>query len=100
MVESASANLHGSQSDDHETQQDAEQLASYAAQLTEKGMPATSELGFKSRVKEIVRIVNERNADLLVIGAHGHTGMKDILYGETVNAVRHELKIPVLVVSL
>ena len=100
VVESASANLHGSQSDDHETQQDAEQLASYAAQLIEQGMRATAELGFKRRVKEIVRIVNEKNADLLVIGAHGHTGVKDILYGETVNAVRHELKIPVLVVSL
>jgi hypothetical protein len=26
--------------------------------------------------------------------------LKDFIYGETVNAVRHELKIPVLVISL
>jgi manganese transport protein len=37
---------------------------------------------------------------MLVIGAHGHSGIKDLLYGQTVGAVRHELKIPVLVVNL
>ena len=47
-----------------------------------------------------MRIVKENNADMLVLGAHGHTGFKDFIYGETVNSVRHELKIPVLVVNL
>ena len=37
---------------------------------------------------------------MLVVGAHGHTGFKDIIYGETVNSVRHELRIPILMVSL
>ncbi len=100
IVESASAKLHGAESDDFETKKDKAQLESYAKQLTEKGFKVNAELGFKDRVKEIVRIVNEKNADLLVIGAHGHRGVKDILYGQTINAVRHELKIPVLVVNL
>ena len=47
-----------------------------------------------------MRIVTGNGADMLVIGAHGHTGVKDLLYGETVNAVRHELKVPVLIVTL
>ena len=100
VVESASAKLLGEESDDHETKKDIAQLQSYAKQLKEKGKNASAEIGYRSRVKEIVRIVNENNADLLVIGAHGHSGMKDILYGQTVNAVRHELKIPVLIVTL
>ncbi len=100
IVESASAKLHGEDSDDFETKKDKAQLESYATQLREKGLKASAELGFKNRVKEIVRIVNENNADLLVIGAHGHRGVKDILFGQTINAVRHELKIPVLVVNL
>lgn len=100
IVESASAKLLGKESDDHETKEDIARLQSYADQLKEKGINASAEIGYRSRVKEIVRIVNDNNADLLVIGAHGHTGMKDILYGETVNAVRHELKIPVLIVTL
>ncbi len=100
IVESASAKLLGEDSDDFETKKDKAQLESYAAQLNEKGFKASAELGFRNRVKEIVRIVTEKNADILVIGAHGHRGVKDILYGQTVNAVRHELKIPVLVVTL
>jgi manganese transport protein len=100
IVESASAKLHGEDSDDFETKKDKAQLESYAAQLNEKGFKANAELGFRNRVNEIVRIVTEKNADILVIGAHGHRGVKDILYGQTVNAVRHQLKIPVLVVNL
>jgi manganese transport protein len=37
---------------------------------------------------------------MLVIGAHGHSGVKDWFYGETINAVRHGLKIPVLIVHI
>ena len=37
---------------------------------------------------------------MLVIGAHGHSGIKDLLYGQTIDSVRHELKIPVLVVNV
>ena len=100
VVESASAKLHGADSDDNETKKDKAQLESYAKQLQEKGLKATAVLGFRNRVKEIVRITTTNNADMLVIGAHGHRGIKDLLYGETVNAVRHDLKIPVLVVNL
>jgi len=100
IVESASANLHGKDSDDFETIKDTEQMEFYVQQLKERGFEAEGKLGFRNRVKEIARIVNENNADMLVIGAHGHTALKDFIYGETVNAVRHELKIPVLVVNL
>ena len=100
VVESAAAKLHGRESDDHETKKDMERLDSYVMQMREKGLEASAHIGFRSRVKEIVRIVKEKDANLLVIGAHGHSGVKDLLYGETVNAVRHELKIPVLVVTL
>ena len=100
IVESASARLHGKESADYETQKDMEQLQVYIKYLSEKGYKATAEIGYNKRVKEIVRIVKESQSDLLVIGAHGHTAFRDFLYGETVNAVRHQLKIPVLVVTL
>ena len=100
IVESVSAKMHGKESDDYETNKDKERMDIYLQQLTDKGIKVTAEIGFKHRVKEIVRIVKENNADMLVIGAHGHTGIKDLLYGETVNAVRHELKVAVLVVTL
>ena len=100
VVESASAKLLGTDSDDYETRKDKERMDWYVNQLQQLGYAAEGHLGFRNRAKEIVRIVKELNADMLVAGAHGHTGLKDFIYGETVNTVRHELKIPVLIVNV
>ncbi len=100
VVESASARMLGKQSDDLETRTDLERLSSYASSLEKNNYKAVTRLGYINRSKEIVRIVEEEGAEILVIGAHGHTGLKDFIYGETVNSVRHELKIPVLIVNL
>jgi manganese transport protein len=100
VVESATAILLGKETDDYETQKDLERLSFYVSQLRDRGYEAAGKLGFRNRAKEIVRIVREEKADILVAGAHGHTAIKDFIYGETVNSVRHELKIPVLVVNL
>jgi manganese transport protein len=100
VVESASARMLGQESDDYETRKDQERLDHYSAMLREKGFESQTVLGFRHRSREISRIVREEQADMLVIGSHGHTGLKDLIYGETVNAVRHELKVPVLIVSL
>lgn len=100
VVESVSATIYGKESDDLETRTDQQKLDDYVSQLMAKGFVAEGKLGFKNRAKEIVRIVKESKGDMLVIGAHGHTGIKDLIYGETTDAVRHELLIPVLVVNL
>jgi manganese transport protein len=100
VVESASARMLGKQSDDLETRTDQERLNNYQASLEKNNCKSVTRLGYIHRTKEIVRIVKEEEAEMLVIGAHGHTGLKDFIYGETVNTVRHELKIPVLIVNL
>lgn len=100
IVESATTRLMEQDTYDLETKKDREQLDRYIEQLKEKGINASGILGFNDRAKEIARIVKESNADMLVIGAHGHSGIKDFIYGQTVDAVRHELKIPVLVVNV
>ncbi len=100
VVESASARILGKDSDDFETRSDEDRLQNYIIQLNEKGFKAEGKLGFRDRTKEIVRIVKEEGADMLIIGAHGHTGLKDWIYGETIESVRHELKVPVLIVNL
>ncbi len=100
IVETATSILLGKETDDYETQKDTERLNIFVEQLKEQGFEAEGFLGFRHRSKEIVRIVKEQKADMLVVGAHGHTGLKDLIYGETINAVRHELKIPVLIVDL
>jgi manganese transport protein len=100
VVESASAKVLEKDTDDLETRKDQEHIDFYAQRLIQMGYEANGVLGFNHRAREIVRITNESNADILVIGAHGHAGIKDWLYGQTIDSVRHELKIPVLVVHV
>jgi manganese transport protein len=90
----------GKESDDFETRRDQERLDDYQATLLTKGYRSQTALGFRHRSREIARISREKGADMLVIGAHGHRGLQDFIYGQTVDAVRHALKIPVLIVSL
>ena len=52
----------------------------------------------RTPTKEIVRYAEELQPDLVVMGAHGHKGLKDIVFGTTINAVRHKLKMPLLIV--
>jgi|RhiMetdeSRZDD1v2_1073273.scaffolds.fasta_scaffold08964_12 manganese transport protein len=100
VVESASARALGKESDDFETGDDEMRLQSYVKQLQNKGLIASGQLGFRNPSAEIVRIVKESKADMLVIGAHRHSGVKDLIYGETINSVRHGVTIPILVVNL
>lgn len=48
---------------------------------------------------EIIRAAQQLQPDLVVMGAHGHTGIKDIIFGTTINGVRHKVNAPVLVVT-
>lgn len=100
IVESVSAGLYGGESDDYETRADKERMEHYVSFLRERGFKAEGFIGYRNPAREIVRIVKEVNADMLVMGSHGHTAFKDFVYGHTVNTVRHWLKIPVLVVNV
>jgi manganese transport protein len=100
VVESVPAKILETESDDLETRTDQQHLDFYVQRFKQMGYETTGVLGFNRRSREIVRIIKEANADLLVIGAHGHTGIKDWFYGQTINSVRHELNIPVLVVNV
>lgn len=100
VVESASARYLGEASDDDETRKDRQRLENYAAQLQALGYTVEAYIGYRNRVKEIIRIVKESEADMLVMGAHRHSGFKDYIFGETIEDVRHALPIPVLIVNV
>jgi manganese transport protein len=55
-------------------------------------------IGFGNPRRRIPKMVTEFDADLLVMGAHGHNFFKDLVFGTTVDTVRHRVTIPVLVV--
>ena len=99
VVETAGAKLFGNDILDYETNEDNHYLQTYVKNMKQRGYKVNSHLGFGEPIKTIPQIIEDFNADLLVMGAHGHKGIKDLIYGQTVNPVRHKVKIPVLVVS-
>jgi manganese transport protein len=100
IVESASARMLGQNTYDEESKEDERRLQLYVDLLIQKGFRARGLLGFRNRISEIVRLVQENQSDMLVMGAHRHTGLQDFIHGETINSVRHGLTIPILVVNL
>jgi nucleotide-binding universal stress UspA family protein len=48
--------------------------------------------------EEITRMAKDRKADLIVIGTHGHTGLKHMVLGSTAEKVVRHADCPVLVV--
>jgi manganese transport protein len=99
VVESATAKYLKEASDDNETRKDQQRLGLYAESLIAKGYQVSTHLGYGNRVQEIVNIVSQNNAQLLVMGGHRHQGWKDYIFGETIESVRHKVTIPVLIVN-
>ncbi|CAM4034925.1 manganese transport protein [Pedobacter westerhofensis] len=98
IVETAAARYHGKATMDHETLSDAENLDKYCQNLAELGYHAIPHIGFGSTATAIAEITKGNKLQLLVMGAHGHKGLKDLIFGTTVESVRHKVTIPVLVV--
>lgn len=97
IVESASAKAIGEETQDYETNEDKRIMDEYLQIFTAKKLQAKGRIGFNNRVKGIAAIVKEEQADLLIVGSHGHHSLKDLIFGETVNSLRHKVKIPVLI---
>jgi manganese transport protein len=99
VVETVGAMVYGENIDDHETLIDEKLLEQYKEILSKKGINVTIKLGFGKPNSVIPTIINEGDFDILVMGTHGHTGFKDLLFGTTVNKLRHNIGIPLLIVK-
>ncbi|SDL52640.1 manganese transport protein [Catalinimonas alkaloidigena] len=98
VVETVGALVMGRTIRDLETATDRQYLEAYAEQLKEKGYKVHFKLGYGSPKTAIADLAQEWAADLLVMGGHGHRLFKDILFGTTIEDVRHRVTMPVLVV--
>jgi len=99
VVESAAARYLGKNTMDYETQLDYSSLLKYQTDLNELGYKVKIKIGFGSAATEITKIILHHDIDLLVMGAHGHKGFKDLVFGTTVDSVRHKIKIPLFIVN-
>ncbi|WP_017258085.1 Nramp family divalent metal transporter [Pedobacter arcticus] len=99
VVETAAARYHGKNVMDQETILDEENLKKYAKDLIALGFKADYKIGYGSTAAAIAKIVNDSEIDFLVMGSHGHKGFKDLVFGTTVESVRHKIRIPVLIIN-
>ena len=99
IVETAAARFHGEKVLDHETQSDTDNLEKYQQNLKDMGYQAHIEIGYGTAAKAISELVKAKNLDLLVMGAHGHKGISDLIFGTTVDTVRHNVNIPIMIVK-
>ena len=100
VVETVGAMIYGNNIEDHETLIDEKLLAEYKDILSEKGFKVKTKLGFGKPNKVIPEIINKGNFDVLVMGTHGHTGFKDLIFGTTVDKLRHKISIPLFIVKI
>ncbi len=56
-------------------------------------------LGGKPAI-EISKFCKTQNLELIIVGSHGHKMLQDIIYGSTVDELRHRVRVPVLAVPV
>jgi len=71
-------------------------LEGAAAQLREAGFRVETEIRAGQPETAIARAVEQREIDLLVIGAYGHSRIRNLVIGSTTSALLASCKVPVL----
>jgi nucleotide-binding universal stress UspA family protein len=79
-----------------EMQEDRAYLARIRTGLQERGFEVEALLRMGDPAKEICRVADELDVDLIAMATHGHRGVSDVIHGQTVDAVRHKVRVPVL----
>jgi manganese transport protein len=100
VEEGATSRLFGPLASDAEVHEGEEYFPGIVESLARQGVKAELTVTDGSSPKDaIVKLARELHPDLIVMGAHGHRGVKDLIFGNTINGVRHEVSAPVLVVG-
>jgi len=96
----AARNLEGlNLADSEEMKKDRLYLEKVSEDLRAEGLSTEWILATGEPPDEIIRLVEENHIDLIAMGTHGHRWVGDILFGSTVNKVRHVVDVPVLLLK-
>ncbi len=98
VVDTPGVTVYGPDSGSLHSDTDEAYLEHLAEEVEERGFSVETVLRFGRPSDQIARTVHGGKFDLLVLGSHGHHGLSDLVYGETVDKVRHAIDIPVFVV--
>jgi manganese transport protein len=103
VVDGVGGTWYGDQTGDAESRDDEAYLRALTQRLRSEVSPADvpvidSVLGYGDASAELVDIARREKLDLVVMGGHGHRGLSDLLFGQTISGVRHGLEIPIIAV--
>lgn len=99
VEEDVTSQIYGELSESAEVAAGREYLEEIAEVLREQGVDTKAVLCHsRDPRREIVRFARQVRPDLVVMGAHGHKWFEDLVFGDTIDAVRHALGVPVLIV--
>jgi len=77
---------------------DREYLEKTARELRAQGLHVSTHLALGNPPSEIIKAADREQCDLIAMTTHGHRFLGDLIFGSTINEVRHKASIPVLLV--
>jgi len=83
-----------------EMKSDRRYLEETAARLRAAGVKVSVDLALGDPATEILKVAQARHCDLIAMTTHGHRLIGDIIYGSTIETVRHKATVPLLVVPV
>ena len=99
VEEGVTSQIYGQESSTAEVEAGEVYLERIAQSLRNQGVSVETAIAHSpSPTREIVRYAKEILPDLIIMGAHGHGGLKDLIFGTTISPVRHHLDVPMLIV--
>lgn len=98
IVDTPGTMIHGDEEESLHSREDRRYIEDLAREIEEHEVAVESTIRFGNPVEEIIKSVEEEGYDFLVFGSHGHHRFGDIIFGQTVDNVRHAIKIPIMVV--
>ncbi len=82
-----------------EMKTDREYLEVVRERLAHRSPNVQTILRYGSPSDEILKVAREESVDLVAMSTHGHRLLQDVMHGTTVDKVRHQLEVPLLLLK-
>ena len=82
-----------------EIKEDRAYLERRRLEMEQEGFVCEAILAMGDPSTEIIRLAKRGDIDLIAMATHGHRFIGDLIYGETVNKVRHTVTVPLLLLK-
>lgn len=82
-----------------EMKNDCKYLEKVAQQIRDRNLKVSSLLALGNPPEEILTTAEKEHCDLIAMTSHGHRFFADFIYGSTIEEVRHQTAVPILIIK-